>query len=315
MKSASPEDTTLADIGNSVWNETDASNTTAAPDGAPEGMAPSGVNNVLRAHQGGVKRFWNKINAVKTTGGTTSAYTLTYDVTPGAYVDGEIISFVVNAANAASATLNVNALGATPLRLFGAALMAGALQANQIIQARYNTSAGAFDILRPAGWAVLSKVTASAASYADFPSIPAGVNHIQIIGELKPSADGANVVLTTYGADGIIDAGGTDYSYILAVNLSDGTSAVNTSGAASILMASSVDNGTTGCMVRAEAANIQAATNTKFSIQSTFLNSSGSLGVSVVGIGVRNEADRITGVRVSPSSGSITGEFTLLACS
>ena len=111
----------MADIGASNWSETDASNTDAAPDGAPEGMAPSGVNNVLRAHQGATKRFWNHINPVKTTGGTTSAYTLTYDVAPAAYYDGEIFSFVVNAANAASATLNVNALGAKSIRHFGGA--------------------------------------------------------------------------------------------------------------------------------------------------------------------------------------------------
>ena len=49
------------DIEASNWNEDDASNTAAAPDGAPEGMAPSGVNNVLRAIMGAVKRRrnWN----------------------------------------------------------------------------------------------------------------------------------------------------------------------------------------------------------------------------------------------------------------
>ena len=40
---------------------------------------------------GAIKRWWNKSNAVKTTSGTSSAYTLTYDVAPTAYVDGEII--------------------------------------------------------------------------------------------------------------------------------------------------------------------------------------------------------------------------------
>ena len=40
------------DISAANWSEDDNANTAAAPDGAPEGMAPSGVNNVLRAHQG-----------------------------------------------------------------------------------------------------------------------------------------------------------------------------------------------------------------------------------------------------------------------
>jgi hypothetical protein len=149
------------DIFSSNWVEADSSNSTAPPDGAPEGMAPGGTNDVLRAHQGAIKRFWNKINAVKTTAGTTSSFTLTYDVAPAAYVDGEIISFVVNATNAAAATINVNALGAKPLRKFtGSAfanLAAGDLQANQIVQARYSSSAGAFDIIAASGGFTLAQ--------------------------------------------------------------------------------------------------------------------------------------------------------------
>jgi hypothetical protein len=163
------------DISQSNWTENDNNNSTAAPDGAPEGMAPSGINNVLRAHQRAVKRFWNKINAVKTTGGTSSAFTLAYNVAPTAYADGEIISFVVNAANAANATLNLNALGAVPLRLFGGNLLAGALLPDQITQARYNTSAGAFDIIPQNGWVRLGTQDPSAAATVDFTSIPAGV--------------------------------------------------------------------------------------------------------------------------------------------
>ena len=44
----------MADIEANNWNEADSSNTTAAPDGAPEGMAPSGVNDVIRAIMGAV---------------------------------------------------------------------------------------------------------------------------------------------------------------------------------------------------------------------------------------------------------------------
>lgn len=305
----------MADIGASNWSETDASNTTAAPDGAPEGMAPSGVNDVLRAHQGATKRFWNHINAVKTTGGTTSAYTLTYDVAPAAYYDGEIFSFVVNAANAASATLNVNALGAKTLRLFGGALLAGALQANQIVMARYNSGAGAFDIITNPGWTPLSKVSASAAATVDFASIPSGVNHLMLLFEVRPSVDGAAISLRTYGADGLLDTGSTDYWYIDdSSNTGSSSSTVAYAGTASfILLADSVDNANAGCLVRAEALNIQAATHTKFTYQSGYLNSAGSLFVSVAGFGGRLEADRITGLRVQTSSGTITGEFTLLA--
>src|SRR5215213_8507657 len=99
----------MADLGNSVWNETDASNTTAAPDGAPEGMSPSGVNDVLRAHQGAVKRFYNWQSNI-TTAGTSTAYTVTYGVAPGALVDGMTHLITFNATCGASPTLNVNGL-------------------------------------------------------------------------------------------------------------------------------------------------------------------------------------------------------------
>src|SRR5688500_17084218 len=105
------------DIGNSNWNQDDNSNTTAAPDGAPEGMAPSGVNNVLRAHQGAVKR-WYKWSTPATTGGTSTAYTITYDVSPGALIDGMTHLVQFNAANGAAPTLNINSLGAIPLHFY-----------------------------------------------------------------------------------------------------------------------------------------------------------------------------------------------------
>ena len=48
-----------------------------------EGMAPSGLNDVLRAHQGAIKR-WYDWTVPKLTGGTSTAYTLSYSVAPGA---------------------------------------------------------------------------------------------------------------------------------------------------------------------------------------------------------------------------------------
>jgi hypothetical protein len=107
----------MADISASNWNEADASNSAAAPDGAPEGMAPSGVNDVLRAHQGAIKR-WYDWTIPKGTAGTNTAYTLTYSVAPGALVDGMTHLVQFHAANGAAATLNVNGLGAIPLQYY-----------------------------------------------------------------------------------------------------------------------------------------------------------------------------------------------------
>lgn len=304
----------MADIAATNWSETDDNNNTAAPDGFPEGMAPSGVNNGARAVMGAVKRFWNKINAVKTTGGTTSAYTLTFDVAPAAYADGEIIAFVVNAANAAAATLNVNALGAIPLRLFAGSLLAGALQANQIVRARYNSSAGAFDIIPQNGLVRLGEIDFSAASTIDFTSIPAGVNNLRLLIEGQVNTDGASVLLRTYGADGVVDSGSSDYYYVGSNPDTLGSAGTATGTSSFIALTAAVDSASShGFAAAADAANIQSARYTKFTYQSSWLDVAGSVGKGFWAAGIRQEADRITGIRITTDSGTITGKATLFA--
>ena len=138
------------DVFASNWNEDDNSNSTAAPDGAPEGMAPSGINNVLRAHQGATKRLTSWLHP-KTTGGSGTAFTLSYSAAPGALVDtmSHLVQF--HAANGVAPTLNVNALGATPLQYFSAgawrAVPAALWDADEIFRVTYNSSAGAYRLL------------------------------------------------------------------------------------------------------------------------------------------------------------------------
>jgi hypothetical protein len=56
----------MPDLSDSVnWSEIDANNNKAAPNGWPEGMMPSGVNDAARADRGAMKRFWDKINPVQ----------------------------------------------------------------------------------------------------------------------------------------------------------------------------------------------------------------------------------------------------------
>ena len=138
------------DVYASNWNEDDNANTTAAPDGAPEGMAPSGVNNVLRAHQGAMKRLavWS---IPKTTGGSSTAYTLSYTVAPGALVDGMTHLVQFHVANGAAATLNANGLGAIPLYYHAAgawrAAPPGLIDADEIRRVAYHTSSGTYRLL------------------------------------------------------------------------------------------------------------------------------------------------------------------------
>ncbi|MBI2741760.1 MAG: tail fiber protein [Rhodospirillales bacterium] len=137
------------DIYASNWNEDDNANNAAAPDGAPEGMAPSGVNNVLRAHQGAMKRFavWS---IPKTTGGSSTAYTLSYSVAPGALVDGMSFMVEFHVAPGAGATFNVNGLGAIPIRHFYNGtwyqLPPNWCAAGSILRLIYHASSGVFRV-------------------------------------------------------------------------------------------------------------------------------------------------------------------------
>ncbi len=140
----------MADIPASTWSETDADNNTAAPLGFPEGMAPSGVNNGARAVMGAVKRWFNW-TIPKTTGGTSTAYTLSYTVAPGALVDGMSHLVQFHTASGANPTLNANSLGGKPIYYYtGSAwaqvTAAGTIPANMIARVSYNQSDGAYRI-------------------------------------------------------------------------------------------------------------------------------------------------------------------------
>ena len=138
------------DIGTSNWSETDASNSTPAPDGAPEGMFPSGVNDTIRAMMGATKR-WYDWSIPKTTGGTSTAYTLAYSAAPGALLDGMVHVVQFNAANGNAPTLNVNSLGAIPLHYYSAgawrAVPTALFDTDTISRVAYNASASAYRLL------------------------------------------------------------------------------------------------------------------------------------------------------------------------
>jgi microcystin-dependent protein len=140
------------DIGASNWNETDANNSNPSPDGAPEGMAPSGVDDTIRAVMGAVKRFFNW-QSTKLTGGTSTAYTLSYGIAPGALVDGMTHLVQFHVANGAGATLNVNNLGAKPLHAYSAGAWYQAPPAffdiATVCRVVYDAGAGVYRLLMP----------------------------------------------------------------------------------------------------------------------------------------------------------------------
>ncbi len=242
------------DIGASNWTEDDNSNTTAAPDGAPEGMAPSGVNNVLRAHQGAIKRWYNWM-APKLTAGSGSAYTLSYSVAPSALVDGMSFMVEFHAAPNAGATLDVNVLGATPIRHFynGAwyLLPPAWCAPNSIMRLIYHASSGVFRVADsvqaiptgtsevnrspfiPAGWLAED---GSAISRAQYPALFAA------IGTTYGAGDGS----TTFNlpdSRGYVDAG---VGGPLGWSLGQRGGGVNQAAGVSVSVSGSVSGSLTG---------------------------------------------------------------------
>lgn len=102
---------------NANWFETDASNNKASPNGWPEGMMPSGVNDSARADKGALKRFWDRANPVQICTPASGVYTFTSGNLsyPTAYVKGETYSFIPGSASVGNDQFQINTLGAKPV--------------------------------------------------------------------------------------------------------------------------------------------------------------------------------------------------------
>lgn len=130
------------------WSRTPASNGTADPTiNMAEGMSPSAVNDGVRAAMSRLREFGDDIAGAILTTGTASAYAVTslqvFDTL--AHLHGQMIAFTVHATNNATCTLNVDGLGAKPLRSAPSTeIGAGVLVAGSPYEALYNNSDGSF---------------------------------------------------------------------------------------------------------------------------------------------------------------------------
>lgn len=129
-----------------LWSTTAGNNGSADPSiNFQEGMAPSAVNDSARAMMAALAAWRNDISAVNTTGGTSTAYTLTTSegvASPPA--NGQMISFIANATNGAAPTLAVDGGTAYPLWLNGATIPAGTLVAGSPYRVAFSVSNSAW---------------------------------------------------------------------------------------------------------------------------------------------------------------------------
>ncbi|RTE91914.1 tail fiber protein [Bradyrhizobium sp. LVM 105] len=130
------------------WSRTAASNATAdSTINWAEGMAPSAVNDSARAMMASTAAYRDDIAGAIATGGTSTAYTVTsYQVFDSlAHLNGQVIAFTPHTTNGATVTLNVDGLGAKPLRSAPSVeLPAGVLVQGTPYAVLYNSSDAAF---------------------------------------------------------------------------------------------------------------------------------------------------------------------------
>src|SRR6266702_5546945 len=130
------------------WSRTAASNASVDPTvNFQEGQAPSSVNDSARALMASAAAWRDDISGAITTGGTSTAFTVAsysaYDNLPR--LSGQMIAFTPHATNGATVTLNVDGLGAKPLRSAPSTeLLAGTIIQGTPYVAVYNNLDGAF---------------------------------------------------------------------------------------------------------------------------------------------------------------------------
>ena len=94
------------------YSTTADSNNQTPPNGAPEGMSPSSVNNTMREAYARIKRFYDDTNGAVTTTGSSNAYVLAAARTVASYAAGDMYVAKFNHSNTGNATLNVDSVGA-----------------------------------------------------------------------------------------------------------------------------------------------------------------------------------------------------------
>src|SRR3990167_4317661 len=139
----------------SDYNVSAGSNPSASPNGAPEGMAPGDVNDVIREVMARLKRWYNDTGGANDSAGSANAYTLAASQTISAYAEGQVFLFEASFANTGAATLNVDSVAPKSLeKNYNQALVSGDIFAGQMVLVVYEATADNFQII-----SVLQQVT------------------------------------------------------------------------------------------------------------------------------------------------------------
>lgn len=202
----------------SQYSTTAANNNSAAPDGFPEGMAPSGVNDAARELMAALAKWYSDTDGTLTTAGTVNAFTLTTNNAHAALADQSFIIARADRAPTGAATLNVDSLGAKSIKInHDEDVDASTWEANQMLVFIYNATDDVYELVGPSIVADLSVTTAKLAAGAvteeKVTSVPFPRGHIGglqtsngtdtahdidiTVGGARDAADSGNLILTS----------------------------------------------------------------------------------------------------------------------
>jgi hypothetical protein len=134
----------------SSWSTTAGSNNSSPPNGWPEGMARSAVNDAAREMMAALAKWYKDGNASLVTAGTGNAYTLATNSVYTALGDIALLVFLTDRTNTGSVTLNVDGLGAKQwLKNTGGNFASGEVPANGIHVVAYNSIGDTFQTVGP----------------------------------------------------------------------------------------------------------------------------------------------------------------------
>lgn len=131
----------------SAWNISAGSNNATPPNGAPEGQAPSTLNDVIRENMAAIARMYSDHRGHLTSAGSANAYTLTTNSTHAAIANSGLLVFIANHTNTGSATLAVDGLAAKTIRANGETLAAGKIVSGYTVAVVYNVTSDCYDLL------------------------------------------------------------------------------------------------------------------------------------------------------------------------
>ena len=162
-------------------------------------------------------------------------------------------------------------------------------------------------------WELITSSSPSSATSVDFTGLSSSYVAYEIVFDIEVGTNNANLNLRTSTDNGSTwDSGASDYDYAFDGFLTTGGStSTNSAGAAQISMALFISNAAGhGCSGKIRVVNPAGTRETNLHYEAVYDYGFGGV-IGATGLGKRNSAADVDGIRLLPSSGNFTGEVRL----